>query len=411
MHSILAVLYTIINLSPTMRTSHKALQVACIVNEQDSKAAGMDAVLNGGETSIGAQLRRLGTPQTKLMRAVAGLGSVARDISYHAVAYAADFPAAAQGLAAKGSTSAHRYDRKSTIDQRHEEYGTATPFSLLDTHREDGRKQPFKRVTHKMFRKWLADAASLTNREERIAYLTDKGLDESAFEFDGVGGYELKFALARIIGLDWLDGNSHDWMHTSLLGPVSVEIALSQFTFIRIDKYYTRPEINDYMLHEYDWPQGHAVPEFGAYIEEGMVGTKPSPTAHAHFTAAQSRHWMEYGTQVMEGLFAKKVRAGPIICYARVTRVTDASLRPLCPHNARVSHTRSRIACCVARSTRVIATVRAALALDDTRATCALRVVAVRVCGVVPHTHGRISQRTRRIQPGIPGWRWWLMRL
>ena len=290
-----------------MRTSHKALQVACIVSEHDAKTAGMDEVLNGGQTSIGAQLERLRVPTERMVRPVTGAGAVPRHMAWYAVAYAADFPAAAMALAAKGSTSAHRYDRKSTIDQRHPDYDSATPFSLLEKRRADGSKQPFKRVTYATFDKWLTDAAKLTESTERAAFLTDKGLDAACFDFDGKGGYQSKFALSKIFGLDWLEGNSHDYMHTSLLGPVGVETYLLHFVFIRILKYYTRPELNAY-LRSYDWPPGHSVPEFGHYIEEGIIGTLPDPQGKIKFTASQSRHWLEHGTQVTEGLLAKKVR-------------------------------------------------------------------------------------------------------
>lgn len=299
-HSLLGVMYCIINLHASVRMSAPALQIATVVNEHDAKATGMDEVLNGGSTSIGAQLRALGQQHETTVRLASG--TMPRQVSYHAVCYAADFPAAAAGLASKGSTSAHRYDRKSTIDQRSPSYNTTEPVSLLHP-REGG----FKRVTYKMFHRYVRNAASLSTAAEREAYLTDVGLNAASFSFDGQGGYQLKFALSRVPGLDWLEGNSHDWMHTSLLGPVNLEIGNMQYVFIRIRGYYARLEINDFSKHEYEWPAGCSVPEFGHYVEVGIKGNLPDPTGSARFSAAQARHWLEHGTQVMEGCFARKV--------------------------------------------------------------------------------------------------------
>jgi hypothetical protein len=53
-------------------------------------------------------------------------------------------------------------------------------------------------------------------------------------------------------------------------------------------------------------PSAFMVPEFGKYIEEGATGNVPSPTGRVKFTASQSRHWLEYGTAVMESIFADK---------------------------------------------------------------------------------------------------------
>ena len=140
--------------------SEKALQVVSIANEHDAKGAGMDEMLNGGTTSVGAQLRRLEALHPRLVRAPSGVQT--RNISFHAVVTAFDFPAAAMGLAAKGSTSAHRYDRKSTIDQRDASYDASEPFSLL--HPKEGG---FKRLTYAMFHRYLRNALQLskTDRE------------------------------------------------------------------------------------------------------------------------------------------------------------------------------------------------------------------------------------------------------
>eukprot|EP00965_Chrysotila_dentata_P060466 2004104-Pleurochrysis_carterae.AAC.2 len=58
-------------------------------------------------------------------------------------------------------------------------------------------------------------------------------------------------------------------MHTSLQGTVPLEARLMQ-----IRKYYTRLELNAARLR-YNWPAGHIVPEFGKYVEEGVIGNLP----------------------------------------------------------------------------------------------------------------------------------------
>eukprot|EP00965_Chrysotila_dentata_P174315 5754506-Pleurochrysis_carterae.AAC.1 len=51
------------------------------------------------------------------------------------------------------------------------------------------------------------------------------------------------------------------------------------------------------------------IPELGKYVEEGVTGNLPSPTRRLKFTASQSRHWVEHGTVIMEGLLQRKVRS------------------------------------------------------------------------------------------------------
>ena len=61
-HSTLAVLYAIINLKPSLRMSIPALQIATICRDADAKLVGMNEIINGGSTSVGAQLRKFRVP-------------------------------------------------------------------------------------------------------------------------------------------------------------------------------------------------------------------------------------------------------------------------------------------------------------------------------------------------------------
>ena len=287
----------------TQRLSAPALQVACIVNDHDAKIAGMNEVINGGETSLGVQLRRLQTPYARpdpFLKSDTGM----REQRVHCVAVAGDFPAMAAMLPSKGSTSAHRYDRKSTLDQTSDLYDK--PFSLLHPQGEGA----FRRLTYDDFRTCLDKAA----QEHRVTYrrdILDKlGFDSKSFIFPGDGTWELNFALAGIPLLDWLRANSHDVMHTSLQGTVPLEIGLSQFMFIVVRGYYTRLEINSMRLEEGALPPGVTLPEFGDYIEKGRGQgdqRRPQLNGRVKFSASQSRVWLEYGTGIMERLFEKKV--------------------------------------------------------------------------------------------------------
>lgn len=193
MHSTLAILYAIINLHRSYRMSKVSIQVATLCTEHASKLATMYDVINGGTTSIGAQLRVLDALQTREIPNPDGLTTHPREMSVHAVAYTADMPAAASMLAVKGSTSAHRYDRNSTLDQRSSQYGK--PFSLLNP---DNSPDAFRRITHADFEEWVSRAARETSKSKRTAMLTNVGLNEHEFEFDGKGNYTYKFALAGV---------------------------------------------------------------------------------------------------------------------------------------------------------------------------------------------------------------------
>ena len=129
----------------------------------------MDEVMNGGTTSLGAQLRRVDTPVLvdDPFRKELHITDIAakRPMSVHAVAVAGDFPAMAAMGPWKGSVSAHRYDRKSTLDQRHEKYGK--PFSLLLPD-PDG----FRRLTLKDIFDCLDEAAQEPRKTYREAILT-----------------------------------------------------------------------------------------------------------------------------------------------------------------------------------------------------------------------------------------------
>ena len=308
-HSVLAILYSVINLDRMTRMSTSALGVLTLVNDQAAKLATMYEVLNGEPSSAGAQLRRLQYEQT-----VPDPFSImpTRGFSVYCTHAAGDFPAIASMLPNKASVSAHRYDRKSTIDQRHPEYGN--PVDLSDPH------GPFRRVTYQDIADTLAAAAA----EQRVTYradiLANAGLREDAFRFED-GGYQYKFALAGIPYLDWLNSNSHDLMHTGLLGHVPLESGLQQFVFIRVRKYYKRHELNQ-VRAEYarNLPAGSTLPEFGKYVEVGREANKPDLNGRLKFNAAQNRVWLEHGTSIMELLFERNVRP-PMHVYAPPARV------------------------------------------------------------------------------------------
>ena len=127
-HSVMIVMYAIINLHPGSRMSAPAIQVACIVNDHTAKEVSMNEIINGGTTSIGAQLRRL-QHASSVSDPFRTSDTGERLMTVHAVLAAGDFPALASLLPSKGSVSAHLYDRKSTLDQTSDVYGK--PFSLL----------------------------------------------------------------------------------------------------------------------------------------------------------------------------------------------------------------------------------------------------------------------------------------
>ena len=110
-HGTIVVMYAIINLSPSIRASIPAIQLATVARESDAKAVGMVELLNGGTTSIGAQVRKFSSGQKVLLRKPCGTGFEERMVSVHVPYATADFPQAAAFLPFKASTSAHQYDR------------------------------------------------------------------------------------------------------------------------------------------------------------------------------------------------------------------------------------------------------------------------------------------------------------
>ena len=312
--------------------SAPAIQLASVCNDSDAKDAGMWEVINGGTTSIGAQLRKW--QHAQLVPDPFQLMSE-RPMTIHCVVAAGDFPAMASMLPFKGSTSAHQYDRKSTLDDRSPKY--ETPFSLLDPEHDGFKRRDMRDIVEAVNR-----AAQDKRKTYREDIMTDVGLNADDFIFHADGTWEAHFALAGVPHLDWLNGNSHDIMHTSLQGPVPLEIGLQQYVFIRVRKYYNRQELHA-AKREYGLPPGASVPDFGVYIEEGRAGNLPDFTGRAKFTAAQSRVWLEHGTSIMEIVFKKKVGAmGRVACAlaarvaARCCRVACASACSLLPRCVRV---------------------------------------------------------------------------
>ena len=110
-HGTLVIMYAIINLNPSIRASVPAIQLATVCRDSDAKAVGMVETLHGGETSLGAQLRKLAPGVPLRLRTPDGLGYENRVVSFHVPYATADFPQAAAFLPFKGSTSAHQYDR------------------------------------------------------------------------------------------------------------------------------------------------------------------------------------------------------------------------------------------------------------------------------------------------------------
>ena len=234
-HSTLAILYSILNLKPSLRMTIPAIQIATLCRDIDSKEVGMDEIINGGTTSVGAQLRKFQHPTDPVdIRTPAGTIEK-RAFTVHAPLATGDFPAMAAMLAVKGSTSAHRYDRLSTIDQRSPHYGK--PNSMLRPN-TPGIPSWFKRVTHEDVDEVLAKAAAAP-AAQREAMLTDIGRNVSSYDFDNRGGYVANYPFARIPLLDDIDGISTDEMHTSLSsGTGAQEGYLQQYYNIRIKKYY-----------------------------------------------------------------------------------------------------------------------------------------------------------------------------
>ena len=166
-----------------------------------------------------------------------------------------------------------------------------------------------------------------------------------SFVFNDDGSWEFNFPLARLPKLDWLNGNSHDHMHTSLLGTVTLEIGLSQYMFIVNRGYYSRLELNQTKLEYKGLPPGAQIPDFGKYIEEGKAGKKPDPNGRAKFSASQARAWLEHGTSIMELLFAKKARR-----HTTRSVSTRASSPHYCAaaHNSLAGNHRVQRRCCLA---------------------------------------------------------------
>ena len=127
-HGILAILFAIINLKPSLRMSLPALQVAALCYDHEAKAAGMVDVFNGGETSPGAQLKRFQHPHPVTVRCPGG-GYEKREMTIHAPLFAGDYPAVASMTPCKGSTSAHRcaHCRYPCLQLHQVQMSTSTP--------------------------------------------------------------------------------------------------------------------------------------------------------------------------------------------------------------------------------------------------------------------------------------------
>lgn len=54
----------------------------------------------------------------------------------------------------------------------------------------------------------------------RKEFLGSKGINADKLIFDGKGGYECRFALAGIPGLNYVEGSPNDPMHNLLQGKV-----------------------------------------------------------------------------------------------------------------------------------------------------------------------------------------------
>ena len=188
-HSILAILYAIINLDPYTRTSPNAIQIATLVNEHDAKRSGMTAIMNDGESSVGAQLRVLQHSQPAVMRSPSGAPET-HPLSVHCPVYTGDLPAVGSITPCKGSTSAHRYDKNSTLDQRSPHY--LKPFSLLRPRAAaSNSRAAFRRLTLSDVSAAASKAAKARTKTEREEILTDNGLCIDDFVFDGKGGYKV----------------------------------------------------------------------------------------------------------------------------------------------------------------------------------------------------------------------------
>ena len=141
----------VLNLKPQVRNTLPALHIITVCADSDCKAVGMAEVLNGGTTSLGAQIRAHAIAQKMKLRDPTGFGSSEHDVDFRAVAFTGDFPEMASMLPAKGSTSAWLYDRLSNIDSRTKEYVERKSFSLL----REGMSHVTSHVTRDSYTRFL----------------------------------------------------------------------------------------------------------------------------------------------------------------------------------------------------------------------------------------------------------------
>ena len=148
----------------------------------------------------------------------------------------------------------------------------------------------------------------MKTKAEREKSLTNVGLNECSFLFDGKGDYLEEYALAEryVPTSSYTTTTPTDNMHTSYQGTVPQEGYLLIFVFIRVRQYFTRLELEDSRINA-RLPPGVQIPSFRSYVEEGVAGCLPKPAGRLKFTASQSRHWLEHGTQVMESILVRKV--------------------------------------------------------------------------------------------------------
>ena len=312
-HSIGVFLYTLINLSPDVRTALPFIQVATIALEADVKRYGAHVVV-GGEgdaagSSFGAQLRSFDKGVMIDLPAARG-GYVSTKCCGWLAQVHADYPAAQSLSPFKESTAADRFDRASNVDSSAEGYGK--PSSYV---RQGEGINTFWELRDRAGVLALIQSA-LTMQGGLAAqrkYLSKHGLraDKCGPGF-GPGSHWWALHSFYFPGFDSIIAQPSDMMHMREEGILKLECAAMLYLATRKKgrAWFTLSDVNAAIL-TYPWPPGERPITITETTLQGSHGV-PDQGIHLRFTAAQTLHFTIHSINLLQPLLSVEARQDPV---------------------------------------------------------------------------------------------------
>lgn len=315
--------YSLIDLPPEHRMNLNNIQLATVVKYKDLSSHGGAEVISGPAGQAYGAGSCIAACMERLSDGVAlRVPWAATEFRLHAwvLLWSADYPAAAMVGGFKASTSADRFCRQCTLDQKFNVDGSnwKQPFSFLK-----------KTMSASVRMMELRTMSTYEEDQNSLAAMTTKAAREAFMKRIGIS--VIPAPCWRVPFFDWTACLPQDIMHVLLEGVVKLELAAMVFMFVRVLKWCTLDELNQMCGRYQGWTDHHSPLHFhevllegkreGADEEEdeedahvgGSFWKRGRPTAHKLLQPKRGCHVHGTAAQVLEFTIQSLHALAPVV--------------------------------------------------------------------------------------------------